>query len=350
MCGLMELIDLRSDTVTRPGPGMRKDMHDAEVGDDVFGDDPTINRLQERIASMFGKEAAIWTPTGTMANQIALGSLAGQGEEIICDRGAHIVNYEGGAISALWGAQSVVVDGKRGIFGPEDVLAVLRRGENEHFPRQRAVAMENTHNRGGGAVWPLEKMRDVAEAAQGAGLAVHLDGARLWNAHVASGVPLLEYAALADTVSVCLSKGLGAPAGSLVASTRERVTRMRRLRKRLGGGLRQAGVLAAAGLYALDHHIERLAEDHHNARRLAELLREVPGLSCDPRLVDTNLLFVDVVARGGSRALVAAAKAEGLLCNAEGAGERIRLVTHLDVPASAIPEAVQRLRRAAASL
>jgi threonine aldolase len=346
----MELIDLRSDTVTRPGPGMRKAMAEAEVGDDVFGDDPTINRLQERIAAMFGKEAAIWTPTGTMANQIALGSLAGQGDEIICDRGAHIVNYEGGAISALWGAQSVVVDGKRGIFTPEDVSAVLRRGENDHFPRQRAVAIENTHNRGGGAVWSLQEMRAVAQVAHEAGLAVHLDGARLWNAHVATGTPLLDYAALADTVSVCLSKGLGAPAGSLVASTKERVTRMRRLRKRVGGGLRQAGILAAAGLYALDHHIERLAEDHRNARKLAELLREIPGLSCDPRMVDTNLLFVDVALRGGSRALVAAAKQEGVLSNAEGAGERIRLVTHLDVPASAIPEAARRLGRAAASL
>ena len=347
---MAEIIDLRSDTVTKPGPGMRKAMHDAEVGDDVFGDDPTINRLQERVAALFGKEAAIWTPTGTMANQIAIGSYAGQGDEIICDRGAHIVNYEGGAISALWGAQSVVLDGRRGIFGPEDVTSVLRRGENDHFPRQKAVAMENTHNRGGGSVWPLDKMRAVAEVARAAGLAIHLDGARLWNAHVASGVAFKDYGAVADTVSVCLSKGLGAPAGSLVASSKERVTKMRRLRKRLGGGLRQAGVLAAAGMYALDHHIERLADDHRNARKLAEMLREVPGLSCDPREVETNLLFVDVAVKGGSRALVAAAKAEGVLCNAEGSGERIRLVTHLDVPASAIPEAVSRLRRAVGSL
>ena len=347
---MAEIIDLRSDTVTRPGPGMRKAMHDAEVGDDVFGDDPTINRLQERVAAMFGKEAAIWTPTGTMANQIALGSYAGQGDEVICDRGAHIVNYEGGAISALWGAQSVVVDGKRGIFTPEDVTAILRRGENDHFPRQKVVAMENTHNRGGGSVWPLDRMRAVAEVARGAGLGVHLDGARLWNAHVASGVKLIDYASVADTVSVCLSKGLGAPAGSLVAASQERVTRMRRLRKRLGGGLRQAGVLAAAGMYALDHHVERLAEDHRNARKLAELLREIPGLSCDPREVETNLLFVDVNVKGGSRALVAACKAQGVLSNAEGSGERIRLVTHLDVPAAAIPEAVSRIRRAVATL
>ena len=208
---------------------------------------------------------------------------------------------------------------------------MLRRGENDHFPRQRAVALENTHNRGGGAVWSLAQMQAVADVAHQAGLAVHLDGARLWNAHVATETPLADYGALADTVSVCLSKGLGAPAGSLVASTKERVTRMRRLRKRLGGGLRQAGILAAAGMYALDHHIERLAADHRNARKLAELLLEIPGFSCDPRLVDTNLLFVDVAVKGGSRALVAAAKAEGVLCNAEGSGERIRFVTHLDV-------------------
>ena len=345
---MAEIIDFRSDTVTRPGPGMRKAMADAEVGDDVFGDDPTINRLQESVAAIFGKEAAIWTPTGTMANQISLGSYVGQGDEVICDRGAHIVNYEGGAISALWGAQSIVVDGKRGIFTPDDVSAVLRRGENDHFPRQKVVALENTHNRGGGSIWPLKAMQAVAQLAHDNGLAVHLDGARLWNAHVASGTPLIEYGRLADTVSVCLSKGLGAPAGSVVASTKERVTKMRRLRKRLGGGLRQAGVLAAAGLYALDHHIERLAEDHQNARNLAELLQEIPGLT--PLVSETNLLFVDVSVKGGSRALVAAAKAEGVLFNAEGSGERVRIVTHLDVPAAAIPEAARRIRRAIASL
>ena len=345
----MDLIDLRSDTVTRPSPGMRKAMHDAEVGDDVFGDDPTINKLQERVAELLGKEAAIWTPTGTMANQIALGTWVGQGDEVICDRGAHIVNYEGGAISALWGAQSIVVDGVRGVFTPGQLDPVLRP-ENDSFPRQRVIAMENTHNRGGGSIWPLQAMQAIAEKAKSVGLGVHLDGARLWNAHVATGTPLLDYAKTSETVSVCLSKGLGAPAGSVVASSKERVARMRRLRKRVGGGLRQVGILGAAGLYALEHNVKRLAEDHQNAKRLAELVREIPGFSCDPRLVDTNLLFVDVDVKGGSRALVAAARAQGLLTNAEAVGQRIRLVTHLDLPARAVPEAAERLRKAAASL
>src|SRR3989449_8858042 len=202
-----------------------------------------------------------------MANQIALGSLAGMGEEIICDRSSHVVNYEGGAISALWGAQSLVVDGPRGIFTAEAVRAVLRSGQTDHDPRQRAVAIENTHNRGGGSIWPLAQMEAVADVAHGAGLAVHLDGARIWNAHVATGIALQKWCERADTGSVCLSKGLGAPAGSLVATTRERIKAIRRLRKRGGGGLRQAGVLAGAGMYALAPHLQRAARGPQNARR-----------------------------------------------------------------------------------
>ena len=235
----MDFIDLRSDTVTRPTPGMRKAIAAAEVGDDVYGEDPTINALQDRVAAMLGKEAAVWVPTGTMANQIALGSLAGMGEEIICDRHCHVVNYEGGAISALWGVQSLVVDGPRGIFTAEAVKAVIRASQGDHDPRQKVVAIENTHNRGGGSIWPLAQLEAVADVARAGGLAVHLDGARIWNAHVATGIPLQQWCAKADTVSVCLSKGLGAPAGSLVATTRERMKAVRRLRKRVGGGLRQ---------------------------------------------------------------------------------------------------------------
>src|SRR5262249_39119013 len=189
-----------------------------------------------------------WVPTGTMANQIALGSLAGMGDEVICDRNCHVVNYEGAAISALWGVQSLVVDGVRGIFTPEAVRAVLRASQGDHDPRQKAVAIETTHTRGGGSIWPLAQLEAVAEMAHAAGLAVHLDGARIWNAHVATGIPLRTWSAKADTVSVCLSKGLGAPAGSLVAATRERIRTARRLRKRVGGGLRQAGGVAAGGM------------------------------------------------------------------------------------------------------
>jgi threonine aldolase len=336
----MDTIDLRSDTVTRPTPGMRKAMAAAEVGDDVYGEDPSVNALEARVAALLGKEAAVWVPTGTMANQIALGSLAGPGDEIICDRNCHVVNYEGGAISALWGVQSLVLDGERGIFTPEAVKAALRTSQGDHDPRQKAVAVENTHNRGGGSIWPLAQLDAVADVAHAAGLALHYDGARIWNAHIATGVPLSRLCEKADTVSVCLSKGLGAPAGSVVATTRERTKVVRRLRKRVGGGLRQAGIFAAAGSYALDQNLQRLAEDHESARRLAAA---VP-LPWHPH--ETNILLADVA---NAPALVAACKAEGLLINAV-KPTRIRAVTHLDFPSSAVDEAAARLRRATARL
>ena len=336
----MDLIDLRSDTVTRPTDGMRRAMAMAPVGDDVYGEDPTVNALEERVAALLGKEAALWVPTGTMANQLAMGVLVGPGDEVVCERGAHVVNYEGGATSALWGAQSLVLDGERGIFDAAALERVLRRSDDIHAPLQKAVAVENTHNRGGGSVWPLQTLRALTAFARAEKLAVHLDGARLWNAHVASGVKLSDYGACADTVSVALSKGLGAPAGSLVASTRERVARMRRLRKRLGGGMRQVGILAAAGAYALDHHLERLADDHAAARALAESLGALPGFRCLPP--ETNILLIDTP--GPAAALVAAARDQGVLCAAVSA-KRVRLVTHLDVPAAAAAEAATRLRR-----
>jgi len=273
-----------------------------------------------------------------MANQLALGSLAGMGDEVICDRNCHVVNYEGAAISALWGVQSLVVDGARGIFTPEAVRAVLRASQGDHDPRQKAVAIENTHNRGGGSVWPLAQLEAVADLAHAAGLAVHLDGARIWNAHVATGVALRAWCAKADTISVCLSKGLGAPAGSLVATTRERSRAVRRLRKRVGGGLRQAGVLAAAGMYALEHHLQRLSEDHESAKRLAA------GVPLSWHAPETNILLADV---GSAPALVEAARKEGLLINAV-SPTRIRAVTHLDFPLAQVEEAAARLRRAAA--
>ncbi|MGZ6142685.1 MAG: threonine aldolase family protein, partial [Myxococcales bacterium] len=262
------------------------------------------------------------------------------GEEIICDRHCHVVNYEGGAISALWGAQSLVVDGARGIFTPEAVKAVLRSSQSEHDPRQKVVAVENTHNRGGGSIWPLAQLQAVADVAHAAGLAVHLDGARIWNAHVATGISLQTWCEKADTVSVCLSKGLGAPAGSVVATTRERVKIVRRLRKRVGGGLRQAGILAAGGMYALDNHIARLAEDHESAKKLAAT---VPFAWHQP---ETNILLADVA---NAPALVDAARKEGVLIHAV-SPTRIRIVTHLDFPLAQVPEAANRLRRAAGTL
>src|SRR5207248_2338902 len=336
----MDLIDLRSDTVTKPTPGMRKATAAAEVGDDVYAENPTVNALQDRIAALLGKEAAVWVPTGTMANQIAIGSLAGPGDEIVVDRNCHVVNYEGGAISALWGVQSLAIDGPRGIYTPEALKAAIRTSQGDHDPRQRAVAIENTHNRGGGSIWPLAQLEAVADVAHAAGLAVHLDGARIWNAHVATGIALTRWCAKADTVSVCLSKGLGAPAGSVVASTRERIKAVRRLRKRVGGGLRQAGVVAAAGMYALDHHLQRLAEDHESARKLAA---SVPLQWHTP---ETNILLADVP---NAPALCAAAKAEGLLINAV-SPTRIRAVTQLDFPLGQVEEAAARLRRAAQRL
>ena len=336
----MTLIDLRSDTVTKPTPGMRKAMAAAEVGDDVYGEDPSVNALQERIASLLGKEAAIWVPTGTMANQIAIGALVGMGDEIICDRNCHVVNYEGGAISALWGAQSLVLDGPRGIFTVEALKSALRASQGDHDPRQRAVAVENTHNRGGGSIWPLEQLNAVADVAHAAGMAFHYDGARIWNAHIATGVALSKLCEKADSVSVCLSKGLGAPAGSVVATSRERVKVIRRLRKRVGGGLRQAGIFAAAGAYALDHHLQRMAEDHESAKKLAA------AVPLSWHTAETNILLADV---SHAAALVEAARKEGLLISAV-SPTRIRAVTPLDFPLSAVEDAAARLRRAAASL
>ncbi|MHB8416494.1 MAG: threonine aldolase family protein [Myxococcales bacterium] len=341
----MDLLDLRSDTVTKPGAGMRKTMAEAEVGDDVFGEDPTVNRLQERVAELLGKEAALFLPTGTMANQVAIGAQVSPGDEVICDQGCHAANYEGGALAALWGAQIRGLPGKRGLIEPAQVEEAVRPA-NDHHPRTRLVEVENTHNRGGGTVYPLAQVQAVALVARRHGLKLHLDGARLWNACVASGVAPSAYAACADSVSVCLSKGLGAPAGSLVAGDRELVASARRLRKRLGGGMRQAGVLAAAGLYALDHHRERLAQDHENARRLAQAMAEIPGLRVELETIETNLIFAEVIREGWSAPrTVAALREQGVLAG-EAGGQRLRLVTHLDFPASAVPEAARRIAAA----
>ncbi|HUB06612.1 MAG TPA: GntG family PLP-dependent aldolase [Myxococcales bacterium] len=341
----MDLLDLRSDTVTKPGPAMRKAMAEAEVGDDVFGEDPTVNRLQDRVAEILGKEAALFVPTGTMANQTAIGAQVGPGDEIICDQGCHAANYEGGGLAALWGAQIRALAGKRGLLDAALVEEAIRP-PNDHHPRSRLVEVENTHNRGGGTVYPLAQVQAIAEVARRRSLKLHLDGARLWNACVKTGVAPAAYAAHADTVSVCLSKGLGAPAGSLVAGSRELVATARRLRKRLGGGMRQAGVLAAAGLYALEHHRERLAEDHENARRLAQEIAAVPGLRVALDSVETNLIFAEVVREGWNAARAVAALREHGVLAGDADGKRLRFVTHLDFPTSAVGEAAKRIATA----
>jgi threonine aldolase len=337
-------IDLRSDTVTRPTPAMRDAMSRAEVGDDVYGEDPTVHALEERVAALLGKEAALFVASGTMANQIALGVLARGGDEVVCEAGAHCFAFEGGALAALWGVQARTIAGERGVLDPAAVEAAIRP-DDPHYARTRAVAIENTHNRGGGKVWPLAAVRAVGEVAARRGLALYMDGARLMNAVVASGTPARDYAAPATLASLCLSKGLGAPVGSVLVGPRELVKEARRLRKRLGGGMRQAGILAAAGLHALDHHVERLAEDHEHAARLGALLSQLPGARLQFP-VETNLLFVSFEGRRAAD-LVARLRAAGVLCNPEGSRpDLVRFVTHLDVSAADIEEAARRIASA----
>jgi threonine aldolase len=343
----MNPIDLRSDTVTLPSPGMREAMARAEVGDDVYGEDPTVNRLQERVADLLGKEAALFVSSGTMANQIALGLLTRPGDEVICDEGAHPVNFEGGAMPALWGIQPRTLRGERGLLDPASVEAAIRP-PSEHFPRSRVLEIENTHNRGGGSVYPLARVRELAAVARRHGLDVYLDGARLLNASVASGVPAREFAAEATLASLCLSKGLGAPVGSLLAGPRDLVREARRLRKRLGGATRQAGILAAAGLYALDHNVERLAEDHENARALAAALEALPEVRI-PHPVETNLVFASFGGRPAA-GLVARLKDAGVLANPEGSRpDVVRFVTHLDVSRGDVAEVARRVGQVLAS-
>lgn len=283
------MIDLRSDTITKPTPDMRRAMYQAEVGDAVFGDDPTVKALEERTAELLGKEAAAYMPSGTMTNQTALRAHTEPGDEIIIEEQAHVYYYEAGAPAALSGVMCRLVKGERGVFTAEAVSALLRF-ENLHFPRTRLICMENTHNRGGGSIWPLERIEEIAALAAKNGLATHLDGARLWNASVATGIPEREYARHFDSVSVCFSKGLGAPVGSALAGTAEFIKRARRFMKQFGGYMRQAGIIAAGALYALEHNRERLAEDHANAKLLAEELAAVPGIVIDPSAVQTNIV------------------------------------------------------------
>ena len=286
-------IDLRSDTVTRPTPAMRKAMADAEVGDDVFGEDPTVNRLQERAAELLGKEASLFVPSGIMANQLAVRLLTQPGDEVIIEAQAHIFHYEAGAGGALSGIQFYGLPGARGILEADQVADAIRTDEI-YLPPTRLVCLENTHNRGGGTVYPLEKIKAIAKIARRRGVAMHLDGARIFNASIASGISAAKYAESFDTVSFCLSKGLGAPVGSLICTTTDRIPLLRRLRRMFGGGMRQAGILAAAGLYGLKHNIKRLAEDHAHAKKLAMALADLPSISLHPNHVETNIVIFDI--------------------------------------------------------
>ena len=315
------MIDLRSDTVTKPTAAMRRAMAEAEVGDDVYGEDPTVLELQERVAGMFGHEAALFTPTGSMANLLAVAALVSPGQEVLCEARAHIVRAELGAHGALTGLTSRTWSHPDGQVDLAAIERMYAPDMGPFFVRTAAVSIENTHNFAGGAVLPLAELQELREWATGVGTGVHLDGARVWNAHVATGVPLAEYGAIASVLAVCLSKGLGAPIGSLVVGSRDAIDQARVRRKRMGGGMRQVGVLAAAGLHALDHHVERLAEDHAHARLLAE------ACGLDPATVDTNIVVVE---RADAPAFVAAAADQGVRIAAVGP-RAVRLVTHLDV-------------------
>ncbi|MBZ0274477.1 low-specificity L-threonine aldolase [bacterium] len=337
------VVDLRSDTVTKPGDGMRRAMAEAVVGDDVFRDDPTVLALEARIAQILGKEAALLFPTGTMSNAAAIGVHAETGAEVLCEENCHIYNYESAHAAALSGVQLHPVRGHNGALSPE-ALKLHVRPDDAHFPPTRAVTMENTHNRCGGRVIGLASMKAVWEWSREAGIAVHLDGARVWNASVALGVPAKQIAMYADTVSVCLSKGLGAPAGSLLSGPKKLIDKALRLRKRFGGAMRQSGVLAAAGLYALDHNVARLAEDHVNARRLADGIADLPGIDLNPAEVETNIVIFRVEAPWTAPELQAVLQEYGVRVLAT-APDKIRAVTNLDVSADDIAHAVDVFAR-----
>ena len=324
-------VDLRSDTVTRPSAGMREAIANSEVGDDVYGEDPMLNEIERRVADLFGHEAGLFTPTGSMANQLGLRMLVKPGEEIVCDSQAHIVRAELGAAAVFSGITTRTWETPRGVIDVEQIKAFVRPDGGPHLVSTTAIAIENTHNFGGGTIQPIDRMHAVREFATSAGLAVHLDGARLWNAHVASGVSLREYGSTADTISVCLSKGLGAPVGSVLVSTAERIAGARIWRKRYGGGMRQAGVLAAAGLYALDHNLSRLAEDHARATRLGEAIAAVGDGIVDLDSVQTNMVVLELAGTGWMAAeLAAASREQGVFISALGP-TFVRLVTHLDL-------------------
>ena len=331
------IVDLRSDTFTKPTPAMRAAMAGAEVGDDVWGDDPTARALEEKAAEVLGKEAALFVPSGTMANQIALLLHCRPGDEVIVGRGAHTRLYESGAGAAWAGVQFAEVGGADGTFTGDDVDAAALP-DDRNLPRTRLCAVENTHNRGGGRVWPRAQVDAVAARARARGLALHLDGARIWNAAVASGIAERELAAPFDTVSACFSKGLGAPVGSVIAGRFDDLVRARRFRKMLGGGMRQVGILCAAALYALEHHRARLADDHANARRLAAGLAGIAGVRLDPATVETNIVIFEVVGLPSAE-LARLTEAAGVRLHAI-APTRLRAVTHLDVDADGIDRAI----------
>lgn len=325
-----KIIDLRSDTVTKPSPEMRRAMAEAEVGDDVFGDDPTMNKLQEKVAAMLGKEAALFTASGSMANTIAILAHTQPGNEVIVERESHTFNYEVAGTAVMGGVQLNTIPGERGILEADQIAREIRE-PNVHIPPTRLICLENTHNRGGGSIYPMEKIMAINQLAQANNLKMHLDGARIFNASVATGINPETYAQYFDSIMFCFSKGLGAPVGSILAGSKAFIQRAHRVRKMLGGGMRQVGILAAAALYALENNVKRLADDHKHARMLAVELAKIKGFQIDPEQVETNIVIFDVSQSGFSvTEVLDKLKAKGILMVSFG-HTLARAVTHLDV-------------------
>ncbi len=331
-------IDLRSDTVTRPSPGMREAMARAEVGDDVFNEDPTVHRLQETVAGLLGKEAALFVPSGTMANQICIKTHTQPGDEVIAEAGAHVFNYETAGAAFLSNVQIHTIPGVHGQILLRDVKRAVRPSLY-YMPRTRLICLENTHNRAGGTVYPIEGIKEVHAFARDAGIRMHLDGARLWNACAVTGLAPKDYGAYFDSVSVCLSKGLGAPVGSVISGTKEFIEEARHYRKIFGGGMRQAGILAAAGLYALEHNVTRLKDDHAKAAYLARELATVPGVGIDPETIQTNIIIMDVERTGLMPDQILNRLRERNVLFSMGNYMGLRAVTHLDVSMDQVKEA-----------
>jgi threonine aldolase len=334
----MDWIDLRSDTVTKPSPEMRKVMSLAEVGDDVYGEDPTVNRLQERTAEILGKESALFVPSGVMANQLAVKTHTQPGDEVIVESESHIFNYETAGAAFLSNVQLHPVKGNRGIFSAEQVAQAIRSSVY-YNPKSSLICLENTHNKAGGTIYPLEDIQSISKVAITHGIAFHLDGARLWNASVETGIAPKEYARCFDTVSVCYSKGLGAPVGSALAGTRDTIERARKFRKIFGGGMRQAGILAAGALYALENNMKRLTEDHQKAKLLAGRLAGIPGIQVHKDHVQTNIVVIDIQGRKENAGDILKRLKEKRVLISEMSSTTLRAVTHLDVSMEQIDNA-----------
>lgn len=337
------MIDLRSDTVTKPSPEMRKAMYEAEVGDDVFKEDPTAQKLQEYAAELLGKEATLFVPSGVMGNQICLNVLTNPGDEVICEKDAHIFYYESGSPAALSGIQLHTVEGKNGAMPVEEVKVRIRPISAYYIPRSKVITVENTHNRAGGTIIPMDNIYSLSKLAKENNLYFHLDGARVWNASVASGIPVKDIAAPFDAVSACLSKGLGAPIGSIIAGSKAFIEEAFRIRKAWGGGMRQVGIIAAAGLYALQNNIERLAEDHRRAKMLAEGIAEIKSLSIELDSVQTNIVIFKPLKMSVTEA-INKCKENGLIISL-GKYDSVRIITHLDISDEDIQKAISILKK-----